>query len=45
MIDELNGEIEQLKVDILNEITEIQSQENKKLEYLRDKYIRRKKEF
>jgi hypothetical protein len=45
MIDELNGEIEQLKVGILNEITEIQSQENKKLEYLRDKYIRREKEF
>ena len=44
MIDELNGEIEQLKVGILNEITEIQSQENKKLEYLRDKYIRREKE-
>jgi len=45
MIDELNGEIEQLQADTLNEIVEIQSQENKKLEYLRDKYIRRKKEF
>jgi len=45
MIDERNGEIEQLKAAILDEIIQIQSQENKNLRYLRDKYISRKKEF
>ncbi len=45
MIDALNGEIEQLKAAILDEIIQIQSQENKNLRYLRDKYIIRKMEF
>jgi hypothetical protein len=45
MIDELKGEIEQLKAAILDEIIQIQSQENKNLRYLRNKYISRKMEF
>jgi hypothetical protein len=37
MIDEQKNEIEQVKAAFLDEVKGIQSQENEKLEYLKDK--------